>query len=134
MDLKGKRIFIVDDNLDNIWVMASILRNSGAQVMVDWWAAGKSQQLLQNLPLDLIILDLMLPGLRSGFLIFDEIRALSEAKNIPIIAVSAMDASIALFKTREKGFNGFITKPIEMDLFTKQIATIMNGGSIWYTG
>jgi CheY-like chemotaxis protein len=134
MELKGKRIFIVEDNPDNIWVMLSLLKHHGADVHVDWWATGKSQQLVKVLPLDLIILDLMLTAGRSGFTVFDEIRSIPEAAKIPIVAVSAMDASVALSKTREQGFAGFISKPIDIDLFPKQIATIISGGSVWYTG
>jgi CheY-like chemotaxis protein len=76
----------------------------------------------------------MLTAGRSGFTVFDEIRSIPEAAKIPIVAVSAMDASVALAKTREQGFAGFISKPIDIDLFPKQIATIISGGSVWYTG
>jgi two-component system, cell cycle response regulator DivK len=134
MDLKGKRVFIVEDNLDNIWVMLCILKHSGADVQVDWWASGKSEQLVKVLPVDIIILDLMLSGGRTGFAVFDEIRSIPEACHIPIVAVSAMDASVALSKTREQGFAGFISKPVDIDLFPKQIASIINGNSVWYTG
>ncbi len=74
MILENKRIFIVEDNPGNIVVMLKILTKHGASVQIDWWARGEVNRVLKALPLDLILLDLMLPGGHSGFAVFDEIQ------------------------------------------------------------
>jgi len=130
--LRGKRIFIVEDNEDNIFVLLTSLRQHGAEVQIDWWAKGDRQALAKSLPIDLIILDLMLPGGRTGFDIFDEIRQNTTLDHIPVVAVSAMDPSIALPKVRDQGFAGFISKPIDINLFPQQIAALIAGENVWH--
>jgi CheY-like chemotaxis protein len=85
-------------------------------------------------PVDLIILDLMLGGKIDGVDIFDRIRALPVFNQVPIIGVSAMDSAIAIPLLQRKGFNGFIAKPIDNELFPKQLLQIMAGEALWYDG
>jgi CheY-like chemotaxis protein len=132
MDLKGKRIFVVEDNEENIYVILSLLRRHGARVQIDWWARGDGYRLKGALPIDIIILDLMLPQGRNGFEVFDELRGVPELADVPIVAVSAMDPSTALPRAREKGFSGFISKPIDFHLFPQQIAALIAGEQVWY--
>ena len=100
--------------------------------MLLWFGGGKDI-LLEMLPLDLIILDLMFPGGKSGFDIFQEIRSWSQVDAVPIIAVSAMDTSVAMPKVRDLGFAGFISKPVNMDLFPRQIRPVIDGEPVWNT-
>lgn len=132
MLLNGKKIYMVEDNEDNIYVIMSVLRHYGASVQIDWWAKGEPVKVVKALPLDLIILDLMLPYGRSGYDVFEEIRTLPELRPIPIVAVSAADSSVAMPRAIQMGFNGFISKPIEFELFPKQIASLIAGQAVWY--
>ena len=135
MILKDKRIYIVEDNPNNIYIVQMILRKHGAVLQADWWASGKPERLLGAMPLNLIILDLVLADGRSGFDIFDEIRSnLPMLANVPIIAVSAVDPSSAIPRAMEQGFAGFISKPVDADRFPQQIAAVMNGEKVWQTG
>jgi len=131
MLLQGKRIYVVEDNPDNIYVILLLLRKQGAEVQVDWWAKGESRRILEALPLDLIILDIMLTHGRSGFDVFDELRQWHDLSRIPVVAVSAADPSIALHEARIKGFAGFISKPVDFNLFPSQIASLIAGKQLW---
>ncbi|MBI5959083.1 MAG: response regulator [Chloroflexi bacterium] len=133
MLLDGKRIYMVEDNEDNIFVVLSLLRHHGASVQIDWWAKGEAHRVIKALPLDLIILDLMLPHDRSGYDVFEEIRAVPELQHVPVVAVSASDPSIAMPIAITMGFNGYISKPVGFDLFPKQIASLIAGEAVWYT-
>lgn len=130
--LQNKRIFIVEDNPDNIYILLVILRQAGANVTVDWWAKGESHQVLRAMPIDLIILDLMLLGTHTGYEVFQEIRMLPQLASVPVVAVSAADASIAVPKVRAMGFSGFIKKPIDADLFPNQLKSIIDGNEVWF--
>lgn len=132
--LQGKNIFIVEDNLENRVVFQMILIKYGAHVDFERWGRGAISHLKDERQVDLIILDLMLKDNITGFDIFDDIRALSRFAHIPIVAVSAMDPSVAIPRVREKGFSGFIAKPIDNDQFPKQIAQLLQGEQVWYTG
>jgi CheY-like chemotaxis protein len=132
--LENKRIFIVEDNIQNRIVFTMSLKLHGAQVEFDRWGQHTRTRLQAFRQVDLIILDLMLPGGISGYDIFDEIRSLPEYAAVPIVAVSASDPSLALPKTQAKGFAGFIAKPIDVDLFPKQLARVIAGQPVWHAG
>ena len=134
MFLKDKRIFIVEDNMQNRVVFQMAFIRHGA--LVDFERRGRETLArLNEIPgVDLIILDLMLSEGVSGFDLYDEIRAVPKYAATPIVAVSAMDPSLAIPKTLAKGFSGFIAKPIDNHLFPKQIARIMEGEAVWYAG
>jgi two-component system cell cycle response regulator DivK len=132
--LKDRTIYVVEDNENNIYVLSLVLRHQGARLVIDWWAKGEVRRLVDALPIDLIILDLMLPGKRSGYDVFEEIRGLSQFDGIPIVAVSAVDHTLALPKVRQMGFAGFISKPIDVELFPEQIKRLIEGEEVWYTG
>jgi CheY-like chemotaxis protein len=132
--LQGKRIFIVEDNVQNRVVFTMVLQIHGARVEFDRWGR-ETLSRMRNFPnMDLIILDLMLPNGVTGYQVFDEIRTVPDYAAVPIIAVSAAEPAIALPKTREKGFNGFIAKPVDDELFPKQLARVMAGEKIWSAG
>ena len=132
--LADKRIFIVEDNPQNRVVFQMALVRHGAQVDFDRWGRDAVAHLIDASQLNLIVLDLMLAEGVSGFDLYDEIRAVPKLAAIPVVAVSAMDAAVALPMARSKGFAGFIAKPIDNNLFPKQIATILTGQPVWHTG
>jgi CheY-like chemotaxis protein len=134
MLLKGKRIFIVEDNSQNRVVFQMTLMRQGATIHFERWGTHTLFNLKSAPRIDAIILDLMLAHDISGFDIYDEIRAAPEFDHIPIVAVSAMDPSIAIPQVREKGFSGFIAKPIDNVLFPKQMAQIIMGENVWSIG
>ena len=131
--LRGKRIFIVEDNSMNRVVYKMALMLTGASLQFDH-RGDETIKSLQACKPDLIILDLMLPRGNSGFTIYEEIRQHPELRSVPIVAISASDPGVALLKCREMGFTGFIAKPIEEDLLQDQIARLMKGQEVWYVG
>ncbi len=132
--LKGKRFFIVEDNLMNRTVYQILLRTHGAKVEFDRWGRDTTFLMKTFDDIDLIILDLMLPTGDDGFKIFEQIREISTHNHIPIIAVSASDPSSAIPKAQKLGFSGFIAKPINDELFPDQLIRILNGENIWHAG
>jgi CheY-like chemotaxis protein len=134
MLLRGKTIFIVEDNVQNRIIFQMALVRHGAITEFERRGPDALFRLASMPQVDLIILDLMLTDGVSGFDVFDQIRALEKYADIPIIAVSAMDPSIAVPRTRAKGFAGFIAKPINTALFAKQLADVINGTPVWYVG
>jgi len=134
MQLKNKLIFIVEDNAQNRVVFQMALVGTGARVEFERWGADAISRLENFRSVDLIILDLMLSNGISGYDIFSKIRALPDYAAVPIIAVSAAEPAIALPKTRDLGFSGFIAKPIDDDLFPRQIEQVLSGGKVWSAG
>lgn len=137
MLLQGKRIFIVEDNAHNRVIFTTILRMHGAVIEFDRWGRDTLMRLhgLHGFQrVDLIILDLMLPNGHSGYEIFDQLRLCADFNQTPILAVSAAEPSLAIPKTKQKGFAGFIAKPIDDELFPRQVAMSIAGEPVWYAG
>ena len=134
LKLEGKRIFIVEDNSHNRIIYQVMLVKARARVSFERRGRNTVQIMKERGKYDLIILDLMLAGGISGFDIFKEIRAEPDFDGVPIVAVSAAEPAMAIPKAQELGFDGFITKPIDDDLFPGQLAAIIDGEKIWYAG
>lgn len=134
MSLQGKYIFIVEDNMNNRVIYQILMARNAARVEFDRWGRDTIQRMKGFKKFDIIILDLMLPSGESGFDIHDKIRANSQFDDIPIVAVSAADPSTAIPKAQQLGFSGFISKPINDDLFPDQLARIIAGEKVWATG
>jgi CheY-like chemotaxis protein len=133
VSLKNKRIFIVEDDLRNKAIAQMLLGRSGAIVTFDRWGLDTVAKLRHFAPVDVILLDLMFPRGVTGYDVFKQIRAHAEFANVPIIAVSASDASEAIPRTQDLGFSGFIAKPVDFTNFANQIAKAIEGHNIWST-
>lgn len=132
--LKNKNIFIVEDDAFNRLIYRFILPGHGAKV--DFESGGRHvvSRLLQSGTVDLVILDLMLSMGASGFTVAQAIREIPLLKHIPIVAVSATDPTDGVLRAQEVGLNGFIAKPIDDDLFPKQLNQIIQGNAVWHVG
>jgi len=130
MLLDGKRILIVEDDVLNLSVFSTILRKEGATVYQD--ALGHQTEVLYKYigRIDIILLDLMLDRSNtSGYDLFDKLRNDTKLEDVPIVLVTASEG--ALKKAKEKGFNGFIGKPLDRKTFAKHIVDILDGQSVW---
>lgn len=132
MPLTGKRVFYIEDDVNNRAIVQTILELEGAKVGFERW--GMIEVIVPRLKAfepDIILLDLMFPTAITGYDIYDALRQYPFFANVPIVAVSASDPSLEMPKARAKGFAGFIGKPIILRHFPTQIASVINGQSIW---
>jgi len=134
MLLKDKQIFIVEDNLQNRIIFQMILLKNGCSVYFERWGEGALERLLGLRKVDVIVLDLMLARGVSGYDIFTKIRELKQFDSVPIVAVSASEPGVAIPKTRQMGFAGFIAKPIDTNLFPNQLLSDIEGRPVWFAG
>jgi CheY-like chemotaxis protein len=130
--LEGKRVFIVEDDVTNLAIASVLLKQHGAEVGFERWGANTMNLLRLMAPVDIILLDLNLQHGVSGLDVYATIRQDEAFANVPIVAVSALDPSLAIPQTKKKGFSGFISKPVEFNLFAEQIAKVIDGGEVWY--
>lgn len=133
MEARRKRIFVVEDNLENRIITRYALAPLNPSLQFDAFGRDVLRRIHEFAPVDLIILDLMIKGGSSGYSIFRELRSDSQFKAVPIVAVSAADPGEAMRLCREMGFQGFIGKPIDDELFPQQIQQLIDGAEIWHT-
>lgn len=136
VNLKNKRIFYIEDNVQNRALIQLLLEQNGAMVNFERW--GDKEDIKQRMAafdkIDLILLDLMFPKNVSGYDIFDFLRTLPAYNHVPIVAISAADPAIEMNKARAKGFAGYISKPISLLHFPNQISQVLDGKPVWYGG
>lgn len=130
--LRNKRIFYVEDDVKNRAIIQMILEREGATVAFERWGRSETvEKIKEFMPVDLILLDLMLPRGVTGYDVYDHIREIKDLEKIPVVAVSASDPSVEIPRTRKKGFSGFISKPVSMHTFPEYIEQVLQGETIW---
>jgi signal transduction histidine kinase/ActR/RegA family two-component response regulator len=122
--LDGTRILVVEDNIDNQRLFASILRADGAQVdvasdgqnAVSLLTTGASSdvKLVDHVPYHLILMDLQMPVL-NGYEATQKLRALGLAT--PVLAVSAHAQRDDRAQCVTAGFDDYVSKPIDPEAF-----------------
>ena len=132
MILKNKNIFLVEDDPVNLAIIRSTLKKQGAIVYFDHWGDTTLSKMMKNASsTDVILLDIMLPGKITGYDIFDEIKENTELEQVPIVAVTASDPTLEVPKAKSKGFNGYISKPIDRIKIVQDILSVIDGGEVW---
>ena len=114
-----RRILLIEDNEQNIYLMNFILEHHGYEVIQarDGAAAldiaGKSDP-------DLILLDIQLPEM-DGYQVAKHLRNDRSFDAVPIIAVTSYAMVGDREKTIEAGCSGYIEKPINPDTFIAEM-------------
>jgi CheY-like chemotaxis protein len=117
-------ILIVEDSPDNMKLVSTLLRLKGHLVheLVD--GTGLLETIASARP-DLVLMDIQLPG-KDGFALLDEIRR-SPTPTLRVVALTAHAMSGDRDKALDAGFDGYITKPIDVRRFPDQVARALNG-------
>jgi len=105
---EGRHILVVEDDPDLRALLLSSLRRSGFRAT----GAGNGvemSEVLASAPVDLVLLDVMLPG-RSGFELCRDIRARGR---LPVILLTALGASSDRVVGLELGADDYIVKPAD---------------------
>jgi CheY-like chemotaxis protein len=119
-----KRVAVVDDEQDVRDLVVDTLKDRhpfDIQVAQDGFSAGK---LLAEFVPDLVVLDLMLPGL-DGFEVCRQIRKDPELKDTKIIAVTGYDTAENVRRIMEAGANVCLAKPLEPAQILKAVGELL---------
>jgi signal transduction histidine kinase/FixJ family two-component response regulator len=104
-------VLVVDDHQPAAEMVAHIFRSKGFEVAIaneGVEALEKAQQLIP----DIILLDVMMPGL-NGFEVLAGLRERQTTANIPVIFVTAKDAAADIEFGLELGADDYIVKPVK---------------------
>ena len=104
-----KKILVVEDDPELVELISFNLRASGFAVGTAADGIDALKKARSILP-DLILLDLMLPGL-DGFAVCEILRRDAATARIPIVMVTAMSSQFARLTGMEAGATDYITKP-----------------------
>ena len=129
VDLKGRRILLCEDNELNIEIATKLLEKAGCtvevaengQICVEKFAASPVGAY------ELILMDIRMPVM-DGLMATKKIRLLerSDARQIPIIAMSADAFAEDVQRSHDAGMNAHLTKPVDPAVFYRVIASKLN--------
>ncbi len=118
-----KTILVVDDEKDIVELVAYNLGREGYQVAKAYDGHQAWQYIRENQP-DLVILDLMLPGI-SGFEICRLIRKKPETAGLPIIMLTAKSDSVDKIMGLEIGADDYLTKPFNVRELIARVRAVL---------
>jgi len=120
-DAIAKRILMVDDEAGFSRAIKYALEKEGYEVLT---ASNGLQGLMtaQKEDIDLLILDVMLPGL-DGYEVCNRLRSNPKTSKLPIIMLSAKGQDVDRTTGLTVGANEYISKPVENTTLIARIAS-----------
>jgi signal transduction histidine kinase len=114
-------VLIVDDEPKNLQVLGSLLRGEdlGSAFAVD---GQKALQIARKLKPDLILLDVMLPGL-DGYEVCEALKSEEELAGIPVIFLTARVQTEDVIRGLEAGGVDYVTKPFNSSELLARVRT-----------
>lgn len=109
----GYNILLVDDVLLNRKVVKVALNGLPESVFLEAADGVNALELIQNTQVDLVILDLVMPGALSGFDVLQQIKSSVLYKHIPVIVYSAVSDTASIRKAIELGAYDYLIKPLK---------------------
>ena len=128
-DLSGKRILVVDDEADARQMLAHLLRECRAEVLLAAGAEEALRLLRQHRP-HVIVSDIGMPGV-DGFELIRRVRRMPdpELAGIPALVLSAFAGAEDRARARRDGFDCYLAKPVEAGEFLAALARLAASGS-----
>ena len=118
------KILIVEDSPDNMKLFRTLLTLKGHEVI--GLAGGEGLlQAIEDVGPELVLMDIQLPG-KDGFALLREIRG-SPAGTLRVVALTAHAMTGDRERALQAGFDGYITKPIDVRNFPDQVQRALRG-------
>ncbi|WP_341913458.1 HAMP domain-containing protein [Polaromonas sp. YR568] len=112
--LAGKRVLIVDDDMRNIFALATVLEEEAMDIV--WADNGRDAitRITEDPQIQLVLMDIMMPEM-DGMATMQAIRKLPAGRNLPMIAVTAKAMKGDREKCIEAGAWDYLSKPVNTE-------------------
>lgn len=121
------RLLIVEDSPDNMKLFRTLLTLKGHDVTGLPGGEGLLDTIVRTEP-ELVLMDIQLPG-KDGFALLEEIRR-SAHSGLRVLALTAHAMSGDRERALQAGFDGYITKPIDIRSFPEAVKRALAGETI----
>lgn len=118
-----KKVLVIEDNEQNIYLVTFILEKQGYQVLQARTGIEGLELAQKNTP-ELILLDIQLPGM-DGYAVARELRKSPTLIKTPIIAVTSYAMPGDRESAIDAGCSGYIEKPIDPETFMSQVESFL---------
>ena len=119
----GQKILVVEDNELNLKLFCDLLRAHGFEaepVRDGREALGRARAFVP----DLVVMDIQMPHV-SGLELIEQMKADSDLKAMPIMAVTAYAAKGDEERIRDAGAEGYVSKPISVIRFVEAVQGLL---------
>ena len=123
------RVLVVDDTPVNLKLLADLLTAKGYAVVTATTGV-EALAKVETEPLDLVLLDVMMPGM-SGYEVCRKIRENTATAMLPVVMVTALDPGQERVKGIEAGTDDFLTKPIHQPELLARVRSLLRVKSLW---
>ena len=147
----SKKVMVIDDDKNATKFMSVVLSENGYDPIIAYDGHEGLQKIEESKDIDLIVLDVMMPK-KTGFVLFKELKRKDEYKDIPILMLTGVAASLSELDaqkedTAERPFDSlreslrkilqelretgeikpemFVDKPVDPDAFIKQVRELI---------
>jgi two-component system, cell cycle response regulator DivK len=121
--MEKNRVLLVEDNEDNFELVRFLLERAGFEVLAGHDGQEALELARKELP-DLVLMDLSLPGI-DGWTAARELKDDPNTSHIPLVALTAHTLPGDRKRAMESGFDGYISKPIDVVNFGDSITNIL---------
>lgn len=111
---EGRRILVVEDDVRNVFALASVLEPRGAELVIARNGREGVQMLARRHDIELVLMDVMMPEM-DGLQATREIRRQPHLSTLPIIVLTAKSTPDDRDRCLDAGANDYLAKPIDID-------------------
>lgn len=120
---QGGMILVVDDNPTNCDLLSRQLKRQSHTVTTAT-NAQQALRLLKAVPYDLILLDVIMPGM-NGIELLQQLKRHEDWRHIPVIMISALDEIDGVVRCIELGAEDYLHKPFDPTLLKARIGAYL---------
>lgn len=119
-------ILIVEDNEKNMKLARDVLQSRGYATLEAVTGEDGVRMAIETKP-DLVLMDIQLPGI-NGIEALRQVRADPACARIPVVAFTASVTPTDRSQISAAGFDGFLSKPINLKEFLETIKRVLEAG------
>ncbi|MGA0604780.1 HAMP domain-containing protein [Phenylobacterium sp. VNQ135] len=112
--LAGRKVLVIDDDIRNIFSLASALEEYGIELSYAESGRAGLESLDAKGDVDVVLVDIMMPDM-DGYETIREIRARQALSDLPIVAVTAKAMKGDRQKCIQAGASDYVSKPVDID-------------------
>ncbi len=112
--LEGRKVLLVDDDVRNVFALASLLEARGMEVLFAENGRDAIETLRESPEVDLMLMDIMMPEM-DGHEAVRRIREMDEFKDLPIVALTAKAMQGDREKSLLAGASDYVAKPVDSE-------------------
>lgn len=118
------KILMIDDEQSYPSAFKFLMESKGDYKILLAENGNKGYEVAKEKMPDLIFLDIMMPGENDGIATLKRLKSDEKLKSIPVVMMTAVETQAAFKETADMHVEGYLNKPLEMDLVVNKVEEI----------